>query len=207
MGAMTLNRRAILTAMAVAPVAAVPAPTAAYSVAASPWQTALAAFRQAHNDYASFNRVVVDPASAALEQAWAKVPHRVFEYENGARVTLSLTTDRNADVALAKDVIRSFPHSDTSFSRACRDLIEADKARTAEWTRLCDVTGADAAEERDEQLYDVRHKAKLAAITAPARSLAELSDKIAFIGEQQMQGDTDSWDAIAADVRRLAGRA
>lgn len=204
MDKITATRRAVLGALAVAPVAiAQPMPLSAKP---SAFAAAIARYRAAKAVEDKFDDGIYaaaitahERAAEAFDVAW---PDKLFVV--GSRHVS--TSDWRTAQGIRRDMtnVRYMERCCWDDHRNDMAFLDAHDARAAALLALPERKQMDAATDRSDHLCDLRCEARDAVITCPIASLAELAAKFDFIVE------TDQWDddtvqaALRADIARLA---
>ncbi|AHE52816.1 hypothetical protein NX02_05385 [Sphingomonas sanxanigenens DSM 19645 = NX02] len=209
------TRRAVLGAIALAPVAAIPAATA--TVPSSRWTELLATYRKAEATRKAFDRDVYMPAFNAYQREADALPHHTMTYDamGGRRM---LTTQNPGDVQFARSfagprsdgqspdtrsVRRGLQLNDTWHTDMLAFVAAADQ-REAERQSLHDRHGIDKLDERGSDLTDAECEALEAAIMHPVNTITELNEKIGIINETEGFELGFTAKAVTADIARLA---
>lgn len=195
-----LNRRALLGAIAVAPMAATSIGMIGTPAVAAPsaWPAAYAHWKALDEAWDRFITDTYNPAVDALESG-APEPPRYFTHTIESGQSIKIRVDR--DEGTSWDLVRG-PIGEKG--RALQADHEAwQKRRSAIRQEL----GYDEIMAADDRWGEIVHAAKDAACAAPVASLAELMEKMTF-AQSQSGGEFDRSvvDALMTDVRRLAGR-
>jgi len=202
MGA-AMNRRGILSAMAAAPVMALPAAARALPIVggdSAAWDRALAAWRAATVASDTYDRDVHDPAHDALDQV-APMTSLYFEHRlDGGKVVQLLAKPDEPDF-----------WEGSEFAGAARATLGAYQQRI----KAVDRSGIKAISAESDRLADVTARLECALMLMPAPDRTALMWKLErLFGEDQRGSDGDGaayrkdWtDAWMADARRLLGDA
>lgn len=198
------SRRALLGALAIAPLAIAPSALAATPIDTLAWDRAVAAYEAAAEASRRHNEQVYDPALARVA---AKAPRPPMMFDIPAR---------NGQVATFHLYPGNLHEYDDHMSPAFRDAA-AEQRRL--WIAHKEAEAAediDAIDDEWTRLADESSEAWSNALLTQAPHLAAVAWKLdTLFGEQARGGDRehiDSWhhkytDAIASDVRRLSGEA
>lgn len=208
MTSMTISRRAALSGLAFAAVAAPMSSLAAGGIKTE-FQRLLARYRQLCADELEYDSCVLEPMAEEWWRRAALVPHVTATYDNILGDEVSLTTARPEQVATATRHVRGMKAGgwDTNdrFNQACRQVRAGDLLRRRQLRRIRRTIGAKAIEVRSEHLNDLAWRAGWAAIESPVDTAADLIAKIELISESNRWECDDAQAAILADARRLAG--
>jgi len=216
----TASRRRLLGALLVMPAAAIATSPALAYVPAAPGRAspdlvqAILNQRRASAFAHHYADTVHTPAFDAWQADAAQVPHvttaNSFASALGERVALSTSND--GTVATSRRVLANFdagrlPSAPADYVATLRELIEAADERDVERERLRLRHRVDATGDRCDRLTDMSLEAIDAVLAIPARNVADLAAKIAFIGEVEWWDVSAAHDAISSDARCLAGEA
>ena len=219
MGDNNATRRHVLGALLVVPAAAAAKPvfpaTRIRPDQPSPDLTQAILYQRRANSLAHhYANTVHTPAYDRWQEAVARIPHVVtassFVNVKGDRITL--TTADNSSLACSRSVLSAVAEGepsrvDAEYLATLREQVSAAEHRDAERDRLRLYHRVDATGERCDRLTDISLAAIDGALAIPARNVADLAAKIAFIDEVAWWDVPAAHDAISSDARRLAGEA
>lgn len=217
--ASSTTRRALLSALTAIPAAAIVSTgVSASSGSAAPISPDLTQAILHQRRASAFARYYADTVHTPAFDAWqadaAQIPHvttaNSFASAMGEQVTLSTSND--VAVATSRRVLANIdagklPSAPADYISALRELVGTADKRDAERDRLRLRHRVDATGERCDRLTDLSLEAIDAVLAIPARHVADLAAKIAFIGEVEWWDAQAAHDAISSDARRLAGEA
>jgi hypothetical protein len=207
MGALS-TRRGMLGAIALAPiVAAVAAAPASCSAEASSIMDLIAAYHRAE--------AAIQPASAAHQaaldafaKARAAIPHYTTRagYQSQGKGFMHMTTADPHQPGTARSMLAIWAEKDwedDAYVATCRELVEADDRRLAEFARLRKACGVEAACADEERLAAAGGDALWAVYDFPVTTREGLLLKLDFVDEH---GELHSAsESLIADLRRVLG--
>jgi hypothetical protein len=151
--------------------------------------------------------VVFDAAKARCDKLEAQVPHVSFDAgESMAGTPLVYTTANPSHVATCRRLICHWSDKRNRFAAGLRRFVAAATWRERAIATIRKLEGLDAAWEKENALSDAWSETEDAFVVLPVASLAELDLKIAHVERADLWGNSGVPQAIAADVRRLAGK-
>lgn len=213
------TRRSALGILATGPIAMLPALSVmscserAKAAEISELPAFIAKWRRAEERCLRFGEQVQDPAYEQFTAAAEALPHHrtIHSFQNIRGEITHLNTANTAAVAVAREALAgriyksSKPSDGGDYWDTVRELVQADDDRIEQTRKLRTAFRIDEYEKHADKLASHASKALWAAIEYPVSSLDELCLKLDFIEEIEMSSERSD-QAIAADVRRLAGR-
>jgi hypothetical protein len=202
------SRRAILGALAVAPLIGASASRAA-NVPPSNLRAAIAAYYASVQACDNHHSQIYEPLHDAVMSQIAAIPPVVIRYRIPEdEVGEELRSDDEWSVWKLKRVEKGLPDTKNEPEErreACRKLRAGIDRRDAVIEKIKADANLSAVCEESDRLGTESYHALCAAIEVRVSTHAELIEKMAFIREHV--GDIDEWhfDIVADDVRRLAG--
>ena len=195
------TRRSILSAMVAAPIVGIP--TVCHG-GRSEWRSAFAEYQVANDAVLAYERNAYKPAYDNWQARLNAVPPVVVHYRDDAGTSHVMRSDDEWSIWRAEQVVAGKRAEPDHLAALCHDFRAKVKEREATRSTIRSNCGFDAVYERSLALDDASARAFKAAICAPARSLAELIEKIEFIEEHGVEDEPRSYEGIVADIRRLA---
>lgn len=201
------NRRQLLTgAAAYAAGAAIVAGGAALASEAkgatiSPDLSKLIAAVHAKSQAAeAYERQVYEPARARAAMLIEAIPHASVSIDDGDY----WTTARPGAIRVARRFVENDPERRHPDSKQLRNLVAAAQRREREAERIRKATGLSAAVEQSNANTDAIAVAEWAVASFACRSASDLSAKVSFMSDRQMDDGIQVLEYILPDVLRLA---
>ncbi len=206
----TTTRRAMMGALAIAPLAVSASASAApqsHRAAAGAIAAAIAHYHQAEAALQTFDRDVHTPAVEGYLRARDAIPHvRIKKPTLGTQEDW-WSTDDSGDIRIAREEIRrrgTTDPFDVAIVAGCRELISAADVREAENQRLYAAYAVEEHGLRLDALAEASCEALDALEAARPATIAEFAEKLAVLHSAQRLDLEDAQAAIVADARRLA---
>lgn len=107
--------------------------------------------------------------------------------------------------ALATAILAGARDTRDAYHKPYRSFLAAAKRRDRNVKRIYRVSGADAANDRQDAMYTVCADAQSAVAAHPVRTVADLHAKLAFMVKHDMGDGMDWTEELFADATRIAG--
>lgn len=169
---------------------------------------AIATFAAAEQASAQYEATVYEPARLRWLAAKEAVPHTVVAPSPNWKMSPDFwSTDNREALAIAHGLVSTHPRTSTNpdVIRA-RNLIAAKRRRDRTVDRTGASVGIGPCCEESDRLSDQAADAASSVAAFPARSLADIEAKMAFIIKHDMEPNGGMMEHILADTRRLLGK-
>ncbi|WP_277983954.1 hypothetical protein [Sphingomonas faeni] len=169
---------------------------------------AIAAFAAAERASAQYEATVYEPARLRWLAAKEAVPHTTVAPSPNWKMSPAFwSTDNREALAIAKGLVGSHPRTSKNpdVVRA-RGLIAAKHRRDRAVDRAGASVGIGPCCEESDRLSDQAADAASDVAAFPAKSLADIEAKMAFIIKHDMEPNGGMMEHMLADARRLLGR-
>lgn len=189
-----------LASIAIAvPVAALPARPSSKGVSAE-----LAALITAHDSIAADCQAFSDNVSAPTLEAAEAQANALPDVQMTINEMTFWASNRRHQ-ALAAAILAGARDTRDAYHQPYRSYLAAAKRRDRATKRVHRVSGADAANDRQDAMYTMCANAQSAVAAHPVTTVADLHAKLAFMVKHDMGDGMDWTEELFADAARIAG--
>jgi hypothetical protein len=201
----TTTRRGLFATAGFAGIAIV-VPVAALPVRSNPKGVSaeLAALINAHDNIAAECQAFSDNVSAPTLEAAEAQANALPDVQMTINEMTFWTSNRRHQ-ALAAAILAGARDTRDAYHQPYRSFLAAAKRRDRNVKRVHRVSGADAANVRQDAMYTMCANAQSAVAAHPVTNAADLHAKLAFMVKHDMGDGMDWTEELFADAARIAG--